>query len=41
LPDDKDDKEPKRVMVINPQSKYRIRQGDALFVIAESEPTKL
>jgi len=30
-----------RVMVVNPQSDYIIRQGDALFVIAESEPTKL
>jgi len=30
-----------RVMVVNPQSNYEIRQGDALFVIAESEPHKL
>ena len=30
-----------RVMVVNPQSQYKIRQGDALFVIAESEPTAL
>lgn len=30
-----------RVMVVNPQSRYEIRQGDALFVIAESQPTKL
>jgi voltage-gated potassium channel len=30
-----------RLMVINPQSRYEIRQGDALFVIAESEPTEL
>ncbi len=30
-----------RVMVVNPQSNYAIRQGDALFVIAESEPQKL
>lgn len=30
-----------RVMVVNPQSQYKIRQGDALFVIAESEPTEL
>jgi len=33
--------EEERVMVVNPQSQYKIRQGDALFVIAESEPTKL
>jgi voltage-gated potassium channel len=30
-----------RLMVVNPQSRYEIRQGDALFVIAESEPTQL
>lgn len=30
-----------RIMVVNPQSDYTIRQGDALFVIAESEPHKL
>ena len=30
-----------RIMVVNPQSDYAIRQGDALFVIAESEPRKL
>ncbi len=30
-----------RVMVVNPQSRYEIRQGDALFIIAESKPTKL
>jgi voltage-gated potassium channel len=30
-----------RVMVVNPQSRYEIRQGDALFVIAESQPTRL
>lgn len=30
-----------RAMVVNPQSKYEIRQGDTLFVIAESEPTEL
>ncbi len=30
-----------RLMVVNPQSKYSIRQGDALFVIAESEPAEL
>jgi voltage-gated potassium channel len=33
--------EEERVMVVNPQSDYAIRQGDALFVIAESEPHKL
>lgn len=31
----------KRIIIVNPQSKYKIRQGDALFVIAESEPNKL
>jgi len=30
-----------RLMVVNPQSRYEIRQGDALFVVAESEPTEL
>lgn len=30
-----------RVMVVNPQSRYEIHQGDTLFVIAESEPTEL
>lgn len=30
-----------RIMVVNPQSDYSIRQGDALFVIAESEPGRL
>ena len=30
-----------RAVIVNPQSRYDIRQGDALFVIAESEPTKL
>jgi len=30
-----------RAMVVNPQSRYEIRQGDALFLIAESEPTEL
>lgn len=30
-----------RVMVVNPQCRYRIRPGDALFVIAESEPAEL
>ena len=33
--------EENRIMVVNPQSDYTIRQGDALFVIAESEPHKL
>lgn len=33
--------EENRIMVVNPQSRYEIRQGDALFVIAESEPRKL
>ena len=33
--------EEKRAMVVNPQSRYEIRQGDALFLIAESAPTKL
>ena len=31
----------KRALLVNPQSRYELRQGDALFVIAESEPTKL
>jgi len=30
-----------RVIVVNPQSQYSIRQGDALFIISESEPAKL
>ena len=30
-----------RVMVVNPQSRYEIHQGDALFIIAESEPSEL
>jgi voltage-gated potassium channel len=30
-----------RAMILNPQSRYQIRQGDALFLVAESEPTKL
>jgi len=30
-----------RAVVVNPQSRYQIRQGDALFVIAESEPAEL
>ncbi len=34
-------REEERVMVVNPQSQYKIRQGDALFVIAESEPIEL
>jgi voltage-gated potassium channel len=34
-------REENRMMVVNPQSDYAIRQGDALFVIAESEPNKL
>lgn len=34
-------REEERVMVVNPQSQYKIRQGDALFVIAESEPLEL
>ena len=33
--------EEERAMVVNPQSDYIIRQGDALFVVAESEPRKL
>jgi len=33
--------ETNRAVVTNPQSKYEIHQGDALFVIAESEPAKL
>jgi len=33
--------EQERVMVVNPQSQYKIRQGDALFLIAESEPNEL
>ena len=33
--------EGERVIVVNPRSQYEIRQGDALFVIAESEPTEL
>lgn len=31
----------KRLIVVNPQGAYRLRQGDALFVIAESEPVEL
>jgi voltage-gated potassium channel len=30
-----------RAVIVNPQSIYKIRQGDALFIIAESEPTQL
>ncbi len=30
-----------RAMIVNPQSRYQIRQGDALFLVAESEPAKL
>lgn len=30
-----------RLIVVNPQSSYKIRQGDVLFIIAESEPIKL
>ncbi len=30
-----------RVVVVNPQSQYKICQGDALFIIAESKPSKL
>ena len=30
-----------RLIVINPQSHYKIRRGDALFLIAETRPTKL
>ena len=30
-----------RVIVVNPQAQYKIRQGDALFIIAESEPSRL
>ena len=33
--------EENRAMVVNPQSRYEIRQGDALFLIAESEPVDL
>ncbi len=31
----------RRLIVVNPQGAYRLRQGDALFVIAESEPAEL
>ena len=30
-----------RAMVVNPQSRYKIRQDDALFIVAESKPTEL
>lgn len=30
-----------RIIIINPQNLYQIRQGDALFLIAESEPSEL
>jgi len=30
-----------RAIVVNPQSRYEIRQGDALFIVAESKPTEL
>jgi voltage-gated potassium channel len=33
--------EGKRVIVVNPQGEYKIRQGDALFLIAEEEPAAL
>ncbi len=33
--------EENRAVIVNPQSKYKIRQGDALFIIAESAPTQL
>jgi len=33
--------EDSRLLIVNPQSQYQVRQGDALFVIAESEPIKL
>ena len=33
--------EANRAIIVNPHSKYKIRQGDALFVVAESEPTQL
>ena len=34
-------KEKGKIIIVNPQSQYKIRQGDALFLIAESIPTKL
>ena len=30
-----------RVIVVNPQNKYRLQQGDALFVISESAPRQI
>jgi len=33
--------EANRAVIVNPHSKYMIRQGDALFVVAESEPIQL
>jgi voltage-gated potassium channel len=30
-----------RVIIVNPQSDYIIHQGDALFVVSESEPARL
>jgi voltage-gated potassium channel len=30
-----------RVIIVNPQSSYEIRQGDALFIISESEPSAI
>lgn len=31
----------RRVIVVNPQGSYKIRQGDALFIVAESKPNEL
>ena len=33
--------ETKKVIVVNPLSPYKIKQGDALFLIAESQPANL
>lgn len=33
--------EDNRVIIVNPQGQYRIRQGDALFLVAESLPERL
>jgi voltage-gated potassium channel len=30
-----------RVIIVNPQSDYKIHQGDALFIVSESEPARL
>jgi len=30
-----------RIVIVNPQNQYNIRQGDALFIIAESAPSEL